>query len=314
MDLLDELETLANAASLSEDTATEPDASRWQTLFGSSEAEAIQRLEEYRADFARQQTLATARESIESHQQLTTDHNLQENEHQFSPAINNNTYIVQLAGPLVSPSTIQTAANLPSPPQIHTGQSEHGTSTFCEIDGPDRAALLCWTSKHHPSYRPTIVRLTRAKKDLSPISIAPTLGVDATLPQYRLQDERDTPRPAQAEYPVWYFFCGTLGDPGVLKHHLDVEDEPELIPAHVTGGGLWTWGAKYRAIVDAEPDARVDGWAFLVQSEEQEDALRFYEKEKYEVVRCRIFMDRDGGEDEVNGLISRFNGAKGELD
>lgn len=52
---------------------------------------------------------------------------------------------------------------------------------------------------------------------------------------------------------------------------------------------------KYWALVDGSD--RVAGSTFSVQSKEQEDALRLYETDKYEVVKCTIHTEqgpRDG--------------------
>lgn len=71
------------------------------------------------------------------------------------------------------------------------------------------------------------------------------------------------------------------------------EDEiPILHEASVTGGKMETWGErKYNALVDGPEMSRVKGSAYQVMSEEHEDALRKYETESYEVVRCLIEMD-----------------------
>jgi len=98
-----------------------------------------------------------------------------------------------------------------------------------------RAKLLDWVAEHHPGFQPAIVRLTKAKKSLCSKSIAWTLAQDPTVPQSRLDDQNDIPRPLQDEYPVWYFFCGTLSDSEVLKHQLNLDTEPSLIPAHIEG-------------------------------------------------------------------------------
>ncbi|EXJ67246.1 uncharacterized protein A1O5_09893 [Cladophialophora psammophila CBS 110553] len=108
--------------------------------------------------------------------------------------------------------------------------------------------------------------------------------------------------------PVWYFFYGTLGDPEVLKHHLNLDTEASLIPAHVEGGDVRLWAGKYKALVDSPGSAKVFESGFLVQSRE-EDALRFYETDKYEAVRCRIFTD-DGI---FRGLTFRFDGVPEDL-
>ncbi|ETI24878.1 hypothetical protein G647_04248 [Cladophialophora carrionii CBS 160.54] len=111
-------------------------------------------------------------------------------------------------------------------PATAAGVGESGACTsFCELDGRAQANLLAWISEHHAGFHPTIVRLAKASKDLCAHSLAPTLSVDATLPQNRLpnNDTGTTFLPAQDQYPVWYFFYGTLGDSHVLTRHLGIE-------------------------------------------------------------------------------------------
>ncbi|RMD40106.1 hypothetical protein DV735_g5027, partial [Chaetothyriales sp. CBS 134920] len=139
--------------------------------------------------------------------------------------------------------------------------------------------------------------------------MAPALGLvegTSTLPQYR----PDYPLGGPDQFPVWYFFYGTLADPAVLKHQLALTIEPCLVPAVVEGGCVRTWAGKYKALVDAPRDCCVDGRAFLVESREQEDALRFYETDRYEVVRCRIVASNHV----FSGLTFRFNGSQRDLD
>lgn len=77
-----------------------------------------------------------------------------------------------------------------------------------------------------------------------------------------------------------------------------------LIPASVDHGMLKNWVGKYKALIDGPNDSRVQGWAYKVQTAEHEEALRFYETARYEVVRCSIlFPDR---KDAVAGLTFRF--------
>lgn len=53
----------------------------------------------------------------------------------------------------------------------------------------------------------------------------------------RLQYEDMGVFPAQHEYPVWYFFYGSLADHGILSRVLGVSgDCPVLKPASVAGG------------------------------------------------------------------------------
>ncbi|RYP93265.1 hypothetical protein DL770_000640 [Monosporascus sp. CRB-9-2] len=88
---------------------------------------------------------------------------------------------------------------------------------------------------------------------------------DTTLPQHRSNGTDDPNNlPAQTQYPPWYPFYGTFVDPGVLGRLLRC-DNPSYRLAKVHGGFLRTWGAKYKALVDAEDDkSEIQGQAFLV--------------------------------------------------
>ena len=88
----------------------------------------------------------------------------------------------------------------------------------------------------------------------------------------------------------------------MLSRALGLAEEPGLVPASVAGGIVRTWAGKYKALVKGPEIARVDGWACRVETEECEDALRFYETERCEVVRCGVEM---GGE-QVRGCMFRF--------
>ena len=110
--------------------------------------------------------------------------------------------------------------------------------------------------------------------------------------------------PAQNQYPVWYFFHGTLTDPEILAQKISLLELPVLRQAAVKGGKIKMWGGKYKALVDGPSSAIVDGWAYEVSSEEGEEQLRYYETDQYEAVRCEIHMV-DSGE-VVKGLTFRF--------
>ncbi|GME61058.1 AIG2-like protein [Neofusicoccum parvum] len=164
-----------------------------------------------------------------------------------------------------------------APPPI-TGTAEDGTPTlFLRIPATTKRAIetyLASSSTATGSRPPTFIRLSIARKDLSPNSAHPTLGIDATLPQHRGPGRR----PHQDEYPVWYFFYGTLAEPETLARLFDAaegEQRPVLKPAVIHGGRMEMWAGKYRALVDGAE--RVEGWACRVQSREHEDALLVYE-------------------------------------
>ncbi|KIW68924.1 hypothetical protein PV04_04836 [Phialophora macrospora] len=316
MDTLAELEFMASNALLGiECVVSGEDVTRWQHLFGFNEAEARRHIEDHRKDYVRTRvsdelwaTIRLAKEA-EGFDREAYEYSL--SHQRCLPRVprpqqnTSGTYILRLEGPLDTAERIKTAAGLVQVPAITPGVGDSGAPTsFCEIDGQAKVKLLDWISQHHVGFQPTIVRLAKAKKDLCAHSLAPTLSLDATLPQNRLIDNHN-PLPAQDQYPVWYFFYGTLGDPRILTQQLGVH-EPELIPAHIENGRLGTWGGKYKALFDTctPAKAKVCGKAFLVRDREQEDALRFYETDKYEVVRCRIVT----GDGVLLGLTFRFGG------
>jgi hypothetical protein len=144
-----------------------------------------------------------------------------------------------------------------------------------------------------------------SEKALSANTLAPTMGIDVTLPQHRISH---IPKPAQDEYPVPYFFYGTLAHGPKLIGLLGLDLSPVLEPAVLQRGKLKTWGGKYRALVDGDDKGRVEGWMYLVQNRQHEDALRDYEGDNYEVARCEIFGVESGKL--FKGLTFRFCGGE----
>ena len=77
---------------------------------------------------------------------------------------------------------------------------------------------------------------------------------------------------------------------------------------------LASWAGRYKALVDAPPGhvPEVSGCAFCVWDQEEEAALRRYETDHYEVVRCEMEV---AGMGLVRGLVFRFVGDRfSELD
>ena len=237
-------------------------------------------------------------------------------------------YLIGLEGILGTLQSIQEAADLALPPRIvhatseaRNAASETRNIDFCVIDGNAKQSVETWLSQQKSTFRPTFVRVPKAKKDLDPISIYPTLGLESTLPQHRYSSEpvisMDTILPQhrelssgttcpvlQNEYPVWYFFYGTLADPASLTRALSLPEveTPLLVPASISGGQIKMWKGKYKALVDGASGDHVHGSAYKVTSREQEDDLRLYETDNYEVVRCRVRMAGQM----VQGLTFRF--------
>jgi hypothetical protein len=193
-------------------------------------------------------------------------------------------------------------------PTILHGTDDSGESaTFCKVESSEKDRIILSLSNSESSFQPTFIKYSKAEKELSRNSLHPTLGIDATMPQHRHSANSEI-LPTQDQYPVWYFFYGTLADPLVLKRLLGLSDEPDYQPARVRGGTLTTWGGKYRALVDGPatgPDPSVQGRAFLVKTRDQEEILCCYESDRYEVVRCNIEMEPT---ESVKGLTFRFPG------
>ena len=112
----------------------------------------------------------------------------------------------------------------------------------------------------------------------------------------------------QDEYPVLYFFYGSLADPAKLKALLGLEVEPLLAMGRISNGKLMMCGG-YCALVDAGEECKVRDSVYIVQLESKEELLRYYETAMYEVVRCEIEL---GGES-MWGLTFRFCGRRDEL-
>jgi hypothetical protein len=224
-------------------------------------------------------------------------------------------YLFKISDP-ITPRIFASAAILPSQPCIIQGEGEDGIAQFCQISDLDIPKNKSWLAKEYPDISPVFAPINKTRKALSPDSAYPTLGYDTTLPHYRPNSSACEYVPTQDQFPVWYFFYGTLGHSSILNElfELPPEEEHILVPALIHGGKLQTWGGKHNALVDDHPGSRVYGWAYEVVSLEQEDALRMYETAKYEVVRVEIELARHTGGRFVKGCTFRFVGKKGELD
>ena len=167
-------------------------------------------------------------------------------------------YLVRLEGPIDTPNKIRIAGDLTKIPDTLNGTGEEEDSQFCQVDATAKHAIEQWCFAI--GFKSTFVRITKAHKELSDTSIYSTLGRDATLPQNRFQDIQiikpnndDCFTPAPGQYPVWYFFYGTLAEIPRLRSVLSLGENttPLLHPASVTGGKMKTWGGgKYNALID----------------------------------------------------------------
>ena len=321
---------------------SEREITRWQALFAYSYPEAVEQIKNQKSDYSRIRVSDDHWNTVRS-QKEADGYSREAYEHwimtgsqskpfhdepksiQGSDSRAKSSYLIRLEGVLNTPQSIREAANLTSPPRIVHGTSEARDATsqtrdvdFCIIDGNAKQSIETWLSQQKSTFRPTFVRVSKAQKDFDPNSIHPTLGLESTLPQHRYPSEPgrcfDTQHRGsssgkrspvlQDEYPVWYFFYGTLADPAILARTLSLPEAeiPLLVPASISGGQIKTWNGKYNALVDGRSGDHVRGSAYQVTSKEREDDLRLYETDKYEVVRCRVRMA--GGT--VQGLTFRF--------
>ncbi|KAK5462959.1 hypothetical protein LTS15_002671 [Exophiala xenobiotica] len=228
MDILAELETMATNVTEEDDMVSDADVQRWQILFGLTRSDSCNAIETYRGNFSRTRITDEHWNAVRSTQEAK-GHNRESYEYSLTqtrkctnmiPApVERGSFIVQLTGPLHTAARIQKAATLSQVPALATGFGEDGEARFCEIDGAAKPRLLAWLAKHHSDFHPTIVRLSKAKKHLCPHTQAPMLGrMDLTLPQHRPDKATFEPTPLPDQYPVWYFFYGTLADPDVLSN------------------------------------------------------------------------------------------------
>ena len=327
MDPSEELERMTiNATSdsqLDEDGPCVDDIARWQHLFSYAYSEAKEKIENHRSDIARERVSedlwALLRPQFEGYDREAYEHKLTlmsppsfSRAHSDQKSLQNSasethaSFLFRMEGPLEQANVVREALGSDSGPEFKHGWGEDGEASFCRVDSAGKAAVDRWLSQQGSSYRPTFVRESLARKDLSGISIYPFLGIDATLPQHRLTTSKCTSEPQQNQYPVWYFFYGTLANSSILTNQLQLleQDVPMLHPASVGHSMLKSWAGKYKALIDGQSNSRVQGWAYEVQTAEHEEVLRFYETARYEVVRCSIrFLDR---KDAVPGLTFRF--------
>ncbi|KXH61467.1 hypothetical protein CSAL01_03878 [Colletotrichum salicis] len=329
MDLLHELESMV----ITQQDNIEPkydDIKRWQSLFGYTYSDASQRIQDHRSNSARVQVSDLHWEIVHAEKE---DQGYDKESYEYSCSLPRaqrphgaekstktkkkkpSIYLLKLEGPFSTSENVKIAHSASSMLRSRfTGTDDNGApASFCKVDGATSKMILDHLSDVESTFQPTFIGYSRAEKALSTTSMHPTLGSEATLPHHRLSFESDLESdqrllPTQDQYPVWYFFYGTLSDPSVLKNLIGI-GEPVYSAAKVRGGRLGTWGGKYKALVDAPAyeTGCIEGHAFLITNKDQEDALQCYETDSYEVVRCMIELE--GQKDEkIRGLTFRFIG------
>lgn len=136
---------------------------------------------------------------------------------------------------------------------------------FCRINDETRSRIAAHFVDKHIEQTPNFLQLTLAEKSLCNDSYAPTLSIDATLPQNRPSSAQYAFKPAQGDFPVWYFFDGPLADPKKLFVILRLTHNQEYHPSTVRDGRLLSWNALTDA--NGRCSDEVLGKAFLVHHE-----------------------------------------------
>lgn len=324
MDLLSVCESLASnvleysATDTSDLQTPESDVEHWQQLFQMTRAEAIDEITNWRLDFSRESLSQSAWDAIKE-SEFSSGFTKESYEYSLARGSKlkrlhvtstNDTgmYLLRLEKTVPSIATIQDLLDTKTL-DIVSGLDDDGNSVrFCYMSAQMKTLLLNrLASSDGVQFRPTFIRVSLAAKDLSADSRHPTLGVDSTLPQYRPQSSEECFRPAQEEYPVPYFFYGTLADQAILARVLGISDHDKIKyqTATVSGVALTTWAGKYRGLVDGGHGDKVDGIMYIVKSREEEEALRIYETAKYEVVRCSVQLKAESKT--RNGLTFRLS-------
>ncbi|KAE9377229.1 hypothetical protein N431DRAFT_542612 [Stipitochalara longipes BDJ] len=307
MDLFDELEKMV--VNVTHDHADEPQASpentavRWKKLFGYSHSKSLELIERHRGNYCRESVsnehweIMRGEKETQGYDREAYEHELEIGGRRLKSSsamvmkgverdVRRQRYIVKLEQDLTV-EFIQEVSRSEERLEVIDGRGQDGAERFCVVSSRTKQALL-----QRLSFEPTFIRIDEAEKRLSRVSKYPTLGIDTTLPQFRPNNCEGPFLPAQDEYPVWYFFYGTLADSTVLTQQLSLTEEPELYPA------------TYHALLNGPDNGKVQGCAFQVLTKELEDALRIYETRNYEVVRCVIEFDQKI----VQGCTFRFVG------
>ncbi|KAF2664425.1 hypothetical protein BT63DRAFT_459913 [Microthyrium microscopicum] len=318
MDLLAELEIIAQSIGpdcLDADNISAEDLDRWQRLFNLSADEAKERIREQRTSIGRPIVSDDYWEEVqenhpghtkESYQYSLYLSTIRRAPQKSKPApTKSSEYLLRLDGPLKTAADVKAIIGVELP-LVHGSDDSDQDVDFVIVNGSTKAVI----QEHFESsisaaiFHPTFLKIAMAKKDLQSNSLYPTLGIDSTLPQFRMQNGAKG-SPGHTEYPVCYFFYGTLAEPDRLARLLNLDAEPKLKACYIQRGIVKTWCGRYKALVNSnDPSAAVEGFAHWITSAEQEQALQYYESDMYEVVRCQI--EFDDSDTPQPGLTFRF--------
>ncbi|PMB69031.1 hypothetical protein BM221_005617 [Beauveria bassiana] len=312
MDLLSACESLAanvlehDILDISDMYIAESDTKHWMTAFNLTHAEAINEITKWRSDYTRESLSQSAWDTMkesdaasgftkESYEfSLTRGRTIKQSH--ATGADDTGMYLLRTEESLPTIATIQELLNADKI-EVVSGIDDEGKSVqFAYLTAQMKRLLINNLALSGNTYfRPSFIRVSVAKKDISDDSRYPTLGIDSTLPQYRAPSASSCFQPLQNEYPVRYFFYRTLADRAVLARVIGVSDADSIRyePAVLSRALLTSWAGKYRGVVDGGPDDKVQGVVYWVKSREEEEALRIYETAKYEVVRCGVHVGEE---------------------
>lgn len=101
-----------------------------------------------------------------------------------------------------------------------------------------------------------------------------------------------SPHISLLQYPVYYFFYGSMTDPATLKRILNLDEAPKLHEAYIVG---YTVARKNNlpALIDGPRAEEVKGYAYFVGSEAEGAKLRECHSKQYKVAPCLVHF-RDG--------------------
>lgn len=160
-----------------------------------------------------------------------------------------------------------------------------------------------------PAPRPPLPRKPIDAKSSKPAVETPSVYLSslASMPADYLTRTVVEPILDQPYKPAYYFFYGTLTEPKILSHILDLKQPPVLRPAKLIGYALTNWG-QYRALIDGKPGEEVTGYAYLVRSIDDELKLARYETNAYEPVQCRIRFTDGQSPAQEHGMTFKYAG------
>lgn len=254
----EELERMAlNAAKGPDCEASPTDITRGQRLFSYPSEEAADMIEKHMSDYTRRRISVEYWEMV-LHDLETWGYDRNAYEHELAinakrppPVIPSKSqlsafqaraiFLVELEGPLSTPEDVRIAAGLATKPDLIQGKGDDGDESFSLIGGLVKQTIVEWLAKQKVSFVPTFARLAqKAEKDLSAVSIFPTLDIDSTLPQYRAANRDTIFESTQEQFPVLHFFYGTLADSTILSQQLRLPEgeAPTLLPSCVVGETL----------------------------------------------------------------------------